>query len=58
VCGSHDGDEILLLLLCGSDDDLSYGHDNLLPLSGGSNLLLIDGEVGCAARHGRQDSEG
>jgi hypothetical protein len=62
VCGSHGGDESLLLSVRGSGDGLS--HDIiLLPLSdgGGSHdggLLLIDGEVGGAARHDRQDGDG
>jgi hypothetical protein len=57
--GSHDSDESLLLSLRGSDDDLRHGRGVLLlPLSGGSGLLLVDGEVGGVARHGRQDGGG
>jgi hypothetical protein len=62
--GSHDGDESLLLLVCGSGGGLS--HDNgvvLIALNGGdgrggSGLLLIDGEVEGAAQHGWQDGSG
>jgi hypothetical protein len=44
----------------GSYGGLSRGRDVLLlPLSGGdSDLLLVDGEVGGYARHGRQDDGG
>jgi hypothetical protein len=65
ACGSHDGDESLLLLVRGSGGGLSRGRDVvLLPLGGsggGSHdggLLLINGEVGGAARHDRQDGGG
>jgi hypothetical protein len=50
---SHDGDESLLLSLRGS-----HGRGVVLPLSSGGGLLLIDREVGGAARHGRQDDGG
>jgi hypothetical protein len=46
ACGSHDGDESLLL----SVRDSGSG--------GRGGLLLINGEVGGVARHGRQDSGG
>jgi hypothetical protein len=50
----------VLLLLRGSRDGLSHGCGViLLPIRGGGDgLLLIDGVVGGAARHGRQDSGG
>jgi hypothetical protein len=49
ACDSHDGDESLLLSVCGSGGGLSRGHRVvLLPLSGGGDLLLIDREVGGA----------
>jgi hypothetical protein len=57
VCGNHDGDESLLLLVRGSGGGLSRSRDVvLLPLGGGSRdggLLLVDGEVGGAVRHDR-----
>jgi hypothetical protein len=57
ACGSYSGDERLLHSLRGSRDDLS--HDVVhLPLSDGGGMLLIDREVGCAARHSRQDGGG
>jgi hypothetical protein len=57
ACGSHDGDESLLLSHCGSSRGLSRGHGGVhLSLSGsGGGLVLIDREVEGAARHGRQD---
>jgi hypothetical protein len=65
VCGSHSGDESLLLLVRGSGGGLSRGRGVvLLPLGGGGDrdgdggLLLVDGEVGGAARHDRQDGGG
>jgi hypothetical protein len=63
VCGSHGGDESLLLSVRGSGRSLSHSRGViLLPLSGGGghgdSLLLIDGEVGGATQHGRQDSGG
>jgi hypothetical protein len=57
ACGSHDGDESLLLSLSGSGNGLSRGCVVLLLLSGGG-LLLVDGEVGGVAWHGRQDGGG
>jgi hypothetical protein len=54
ACGSHDGNESLLLSVRDSSDGLSRGRGVvLLPLSGGDGLLLINGEVGGADRHGR-----
>jgi hypothetical protein len=54
TCGSHDGDESLLLSVRGSGGSLSRGRGVvLLPLGGGGGLLLVDGEVGGAARHDR-----
>jgi hypothetical protein len=57
ACGSHGGDESLLLSVRGSGGGLSHGRGViLLPLGSGgghSDLLLIDGEVGGAARHDR-----
>jgi hypothetical protein len=49
ACGSHGGDENLLLLVRGSDGVV------LLPLGEGSghDVLLVDVEVGGAARYGR-----
>jgi hypothetical protein len=59
ACGSHDGDESLLLSLRGSHGGLSRNCGILLlPLGGGDDMLLIDGEDGGATRHGRQDSVG
>jgi hypothetical protein len=59
ACGSHGGDKSLLLSVRGSGSGLSRGHDVLLlPLSGGSGLLLVDREVGGVAWHGRQDGGG
>jgi hypothetical protein len=61
TCDSHGDDESLPLLVHGSDGGLSHGCGVLLlPFSGcgGDSLLLIDGEVGGAARHGRQDGGG
>jgi hypothetical protein len=60
ACHNHDGDESLLLSMRGSDGGLSRGRGIvLLDLSVDvSGLLLIDGEVGDAARHGRQDDGG
>jgi hypothetical protein len=50
----------VLLLLRGSHDGLSHGCGVILhPIrGGGGGLLLIDGAVGGAAWHGRQDSGG
>jgi hypothetical protein len=62
--GSHGGNESLLLSVRGSGGGLSRGRDVLLlPLGGGGGsrdggLLLVDGEVGAAARHDRQDGGG
>jgi hypothetical protein len=62
--GSHSGNESLLLLVHGSSGGLSHGHGVILfPLSGGysdddGGLLLVNGEVGGAVWHGRQDSSG
>jgi hypothetical protein len=59
TCGSHVGDESLLLPMRGSSSGLSRGRGIvLLPLGvggsrGGRGLLLIDGEVGVVGRHGR-----
>jgi hypothetical protein len=64
ACGSHDGDESLLLSVSSSGGGLSRDRGIvLLPLGGGSDsrdggLLLIDGEVGGATRHDRQDGGG
>jgi hypothetical protein len=63
ACGSHGGDESLLLSVRGSGGGLSCGRCVvLLPLGGGGSrdggLLLVDGEVGGAARHDRQDGGG
>jgi hypothetical protein len=59
ACGSHGGDESLLLSLRGSRGGLSRGRNViLLPLSGGGSILLIDIEDGGVARHHRQDSGG
>jgi hypothetical protein len=60
ACGSHGGDKSLLLSVRGSGSGLSHGRGVvLLPLGGGGGgLLLIDGEVGGAARHDRQDGGG
>jgi hypothetical protein len=56
VCGRHGGDESLLLSLRSSDGGLSHGRGVLLlPLSSGGDLLLIDEEVGGAARYDQQD---
>jgi hypothetical protein len=50
ACDSHGDDESFLLSVCGSGGGLSHGRRIvLLPLSGGSDLLLIDIEVGGAA---------
>jgi hypothetical protein len=58
ACSSHGGDESFPLSVRGSGNGLSHGVI-LLPLSGGGGgLLLIDGEVGGVARHGRQDGGG
>jgi hypothetical protein len=56
ACSSHDSDESLLLSVRDSGDGLSRSHGVvLLPLGGGSNLLLVnDGEVGVVARYSRQ----
>jgi hypothetical protein len=44
ACGSHDGDESLLLSVRGSGGGLSRGCGVvLLPLGGGGDLLLVDG---------------
>jgi hypothetical protein len=59
ACCSHGGDKSLLLSVHGSGGGLS--HDRgvvLLPLGGSGGLLLIDGEVGGAARNDRQDGGG
>jgi hypothetical protein len=60
ACGSHDGDESLLLSHRGSSRGLSCGHGGVhLSLSGsGGGLVLINREVESAARHGRQDDGG
>jgi hypothetical protein len=61
ACSSHDDDESRLLLVHGSGGGLSRGRGIvLLPLKGsvGDNLLLINGEVGGATRHGQQDGGG
>jgi hypothetical protein len=64
ACGSHGGDESLLLSVRDSGGGLSRGRSVvLLPLGGGGGsrdggLLLVDGEVGGAARHDRQDGGG
>jgi hypothetical protein len=66
ACGSHGGDESLLLSVRGSGDGLSRGRGVvLLPLGGSGGdrdgdggLLLVDGEVGGAVRHDRQDGGG
>jgi hypothetical protein len=58
ACGSYGGDESLLLSVCGSDGSLSRGRGVVLLSLSGGGLLLIDGEVGGAAQHGRQDSGG
>jgi hypothetical protein len=66
ACGSHDGDESLLLSVRGRGGSVSHGRGVvLLPLGGGGGdrddgggLLLIDEEVGGAARHDRQDGGG
>jgi hypothetical protein len=43
VCSSHDSDESLLLSVRDSSGGLSRGHGVvLLPLGGGSSLLLVD----------------
>jgi hypothetical protein len=57
ACSSYGGDESLLLSLRGSCGGLSHSRSViLLPLSsGGGGLLLVEGEVGCATRHGWQD---
>jgi hypothetical protein len=62
ACGNHCGDESLILSVhCSGDliQGLACGIV-LLPLGGGGRggLLLIDGEVGVAAGHGRQDGGG
>jgi hypothetical protein len=50
TCGSH-GRDVLLIPLGGSGDGGGCG--------GGGDLLPVDnGEVGVAARHGRQDGGG
>jgi hypothetical protein len=58
LCGSHDGDERLLLSMHGSGGGLSRGRIVLLLPLGGGGLLLVDGEVEGAARHGQQDGGG
>jgi hypothetical protein len=67
ACGSHGSDKSLLLSMRDSGGSLSRGHGVvLLPHGGGgggrgngSCLLPIDGgEVGVAARQGRQDGGG
>jgi hypothetical protein len=58
ACGSHDGDESLLLSVRGSGGGLSHDRGVVLLPLGGGGLLLIDGEVGGAARHDRQDGGG
>jgi hypothetical protein len=59
ACGSHGGDESFLLSVRGSGGGLSRGRGVvLLPLSGGDDLLLVDGEVRGDARNGRQDDDG
>jgi hypothetical protein len=57
ACGSHDGDESLLVSVHGSGSSLSRGV-LLLPLGDGGLLLMDGGEVGVAARHGQQDGGG
>jgi hypothetical protein len=51
ACGSHGGDESLLLSVRGSSGGLSCGRGIVLLLlgDGGGGLLLVDGEVGGAA---------
>jgi hypothetical protein len=59
ACGNHDGDKSLMLSVRGSSGGLSHGRGVvLLPFGGGGGLLLVDGEVEGAARHGRQDGGG
>jgi hypothetical protein len=59
ACGSHDGDESLLVSVHGSGNGLSRGRGVLLLPLDDSGLLPVDGgEVGVAARHGRQDGGG
>jgi hypothetical protein len=59
VCGSHGDNESLLLSVRVSGGSLSRGRGViLLPLGGGGDLLLVDGEVEGAAWYGRQDSGG
>jgi hypothetical protein len=61
ACGRHGGDESLPLSVRGSGGGLSRGRGVvLLPLGGdgGGGLLLVDGEVGGATRHDRQDGGG
>jgi hypothetical protein len=64
ACGSHGGDESLLLSVRGSGGGLSRGCGViLLPLGSGGgsrdgSLLLVNGEVGGAARHDRQHGGG
>jgi hypothetical protein len=59
ACSNHDGDESLLLSLCGSRRGLSHGRGVvLLPLSGDGGLLLINREIGGTARHGQHDGGG
>jgi hypothetical protein len=59
ACGSHDSDESLLLSVCGSGGGLSRGHSVVFLRLGDDSLLSVDsGDVGVAARHGRQDGGG
>jgi hypothetical protein len=58
ACGSRGGNESLLLSVRGSSGGLNRSRGVILvPLHDGGRggLLLIDGEVGSAAWHGRQD---
>jgi hypothetical protein len=62
ACGSHSGDESLLLSVHDSGGGLSRSCGIvLLPLVGGGDggmLRVHGGEVGVAARHGQQDDGG
>jgi hypothetical protein len=58
ACSSHSGHERLLLSVRGSDSGLSHSRSVVLLPLGSGGLLLIDGEIGGAAQHGRQDGDG